>query len=440
MKKIKWFGLIFLIVIIGIAITSCSTTPATVSPEEQEAYDKLTEDAKECISCHADKTPGIVADWDGSAHAKQTVSCIDCHGVDANSEYAVKNIEGHEDVTTAVSILVPPTKCAECHEDQVAEFNESGHYRAHLQRVPKDSLTALVKVHEGQSIPGLDTASDESGCMQCHGTDIQLDENNRPTSETWPNAGMGNVYPDGTVGNCTVCHTRHSFSIEEARKPESCASCHLGPDHPDIEIYENSKHGHIYASEGESWKWDSPVNEWEPGDYRAPTCSTCHMSGIGDLQSTHNVTKRLYWNLWAKVSKVRNETDVLSPWLGDGEAGREEMKQVCSNCHSTIHTEDFFASGDKNVELYNQGYWEPSEKMRADLADKGLLKENPWADEFQILYYYIWHHDGRRARQGAMMAGPDWAHWHGFFELQQKLYRLEDIYNYRIETGEIGEP
>jgi hypothetical protein len=116
------------------------------------------------------------------------------------------------------------------------------------------------------------------------------------------------------------------------------------------------------------------------------------------------------------------------------------MKQVCSSCHSTIHTEDFFASGDKNVELYNQGYWEPIEKMRADLAEKGLLKENPWADEFQILYYHIWHHDGRRARQGAMMAGPDWAHWHGFFELQQKLYRLEDIYNYRIETGEIGEP
>ena len=65
------------------------------------------------------------------------------------------------------------------------------------------------------------------------------------------------------------------------------------------------------------------------------------------------------------------------------------------------------------------------------------LKENPWADEFQIVYYHLWHHEGRRARQGAMMAGPDYAHWHGFFELQQDLYKLQDIYEKRIETGEI---
>jgi hypothetical protein len=36
-----------------------------------------------------------------------------------------------------------------------------------------------------------------------------------------------------------------------------------------------------------------------------------------------------------------------------------------------------------------------------------------------------------------MMAGPDWAHWHGFFELMQDLYKLEDIYQLRIETGVI---
>ena len=39
-----------------------------------------------------------------------------------------------------------------------------------------------------------------------------------------------------------------------------------------------------------------------------------------------------------------------------------------------------------------------------------------------------------------MMGAPDWAHWHGFFELQQDLYRLQDIYNYRIENNAIEEP
>lgn len=37
-----------------------------------------------------------------------------------------------------------------------------------------------------------------------------------------------------------------------------------------------------------------------------------------------------------------------------------------------------------------------------------------------------------------MMAGPDWAHWHGFFELQLDLYKLEEIYKQRLKTGKIG--
>jgi len=36
-----------------------------------------------------------------------------------------------------------------------------------------------------------------------------------------------------------------------------------------------------------------------------------------------------------------------------------------------------------------------------------------------------------------MMGAPDYAHWHGFFELQQDLYELEDIHRKRIETGKV---
>ena len=161
------------------------------------------------------------------------------------------------------------------------------------------------------------------------------------------------------------------------------------------------------------------------------------MSGIGDLEVTHNVTERLYWNLWAKESKVRTEADVMDTYYGDGEAGRDLMKAVCSECHSSTLYYGFFESGDNAVRLYNEAYFAPAEAMRADLAELGLLKENPWQDEFQIIYYYLWHHEGRRARQGALMGGPDWAHWHGFFDLMQDIYRLEEIYNMRIEIGAI---
>ena len=89
------------------------------------------------------------------------------------------------------------------------------------------------------------------------------------------------------------------------------------------------------------------------------------------------------------------------------------------------------------MRLYNVAYYEPAAAMLNELRDKGLLMDNPWADEFQITYYYLWHHQGRRARQGAMMGAPDYAHWHGFFELQQDLYKLQLIHAKRLETGVI---
>jgi len=395
--------------------------------------------AQECIDCHKDETPGIVNDWRESRHGHVGVSCLDCHMVDKDDPTATQH-ETLKGTDVYISVLVSPSRCAECHPNEAKEFDHSGHHRAALQIEGKDAMQKLIHVHEGQNSPEFNNATQETGCMQCHGITIQLDDQGNPTPETWPSSGIGNVYPDGSVGNCTVCHTRHKFDIAEARKPEACGSCHLGPDHPDIEIYQNTKHGQIFAAEGNTWKWDSAPDAWEPGDYRAPTCATCHMSGIGELSTTHNVSERLYWNLWGKRSAMRDSNDPMSPLTGSGEEGRAKMKMVCTSCHTSRLVDSYFKHGDSAVQLYNTAYYDPALKMLNDLKDKGLLKENPWADEFQKIYYHLWHHQGRRARQGAMMGAPDWAHWHGFFELQQDLYRMQDIYNYRIKNGKIEEP
>jgi hydroxylamine dehydrogenase len=394
----------------------------------------LTAAGQECIACHAEKSPGIVNDWRTSRHAHAGVSCLDCHQVAKDAPNATQH-ESLKGTDVYVSVLVSPARCGRCHPREQEQFNHSGHFRAYRQQVPKDDLHALVHKYEGRDLPELNGASGETGCMQCHGTEIKLDDNGRPTADTWPSSGIGNIYPDGSTGNCTTCHTRHKFSIKEARRPY--ASCHLGPDHPDIEIFENSKHGQIYEAEANSWNWTSAPDAWEAGDYRAPTCATCHMSGIGDLETTHNVSERLYWNLWAKESQVRGSNDVLSPVLGNGPEGRKKMKQVCAACHTPLHTDSFFAQADKAVRLYNEGYWIPAKKMHDELERKGLLDPNPWNDEFQITFYHVWHHEGRRARHGALMAGPDWAHWHGFFELQQDMYKLQRIYDRRMKTGKI---
>ena len=437
MKSKKVIVLITALLSISLAFVACSNESDAVSKEKQDEIAELTEEAKTCLECHSTETPGIVAGWDQSEHAEVAVSCLDCHTVDPDSPMALKDVEGHEDLNVSVSMLVPPAVCAECHENEVEQFHASGHERAYLQIAASDSMQTLMYIHEGQNDPKLSGAPGETGCYQCHGNEIIVDDTGHPTADTYPSSGVGNVYPNGDVGNCAVCHTRHSFSIADARRPEACASCHLGPDHPDIEIYEASKHGQIYHSDGENWIWDRPPGEWEPGDYTAPTCATCHMSGIGDLDVTHNITERLYWNLWAKVSKPRTDPDVMGMYYGDGEAGRELMMQVCTECHSSSLIESFFVSGDKAVNLYNDAYFAQAEEMRVELAELGLLKDNPWKDEFLITYDYLWHHEGRRARQGALMGGADWAHWHGFFDLMQDIYKLEEIYNLRIETGEI---
>ena len=57
----------------------------------------------------------------------------------------------------------------------------------------------------------------------------------------------------------------------------------------------------------------------------------------------------------------------------------------------------------------------------------------------QELMYYLWHHVGRRARQGAAMNAPDYAHWHGFFQVFQVYQDMENIYNKRLKTGKVEE-
>ena len=423
---------------IGVVVGSFTALHAAPNVKVLKMDRALSKEAKECIACHAEQYPGMVSDWKLSRHAHSGVSCVDCHVKPKDYVSAAQNCEGVKGTDTYVSALVTPKTCATCHPAEVKEFSQSGHGRAARQIVPKQGLTDLKEKYQGQNHPEFKGAPNENGCMQCHGETIKLDANKQATAATWPNTGIGNIWPDGTTGNCNVCHTRHRFNIAEGRRPDACASCHIGPDHPNIEIYMNSKHGHIYKTEGEDqWNFDSAPDAWEPGDYRAPTCATCHMSGIGDLKTTHNISRRLYWNLWAKVSKKRNSPDPLGMLTGDGDKGRKEMKEVCSNCHTSKLVNNFFIRGDRQVKLYNEAYWTPAKKMLDDLKAKNLLMDNPWKDPFQTTFYLMWHHEGRIMRMGAMMGGPDYAHWHGSFEVMRDLAEMEVIYDQRIKTGKI---
>ncbi|MEK7317161.1 MAG: hydroxylamine oxidoreductase, partial [Candidatus Eisenbacteria bacterium] len=56
------------------------------------------------------------------------------------------------------------------------------------------------------------------------------------------------------------------------------------------------------------------------------------------------------------------------------------------------------------------------------LADQGLLTKTQFDEEIEWTWYYLWHHEGRRARHGASMMAPDYAHLHGMFEVAERFY------------------
>ena len=53
---------------------------------------------------------------------------------------------------------------------------------------------------------------------------------------------------------------------------------------------------------------------------------------------------------------------------------------------------------------------------------KPLLKPAKFSNKIDWVWFEIWHHEGRRARMGASMMGPDYTHWHGTYEVAQHFY------------------
>jgi hydroxylamine dehydrogenase len=363
-----------------------------------------------CLNCHRKEKPGIYHDWRNGVHAKTGVGCADCHGRIDESDATVS--KAHlERCSTPVSALVTPRRCSGCHPVEVEQYALSKH--AH-------TLEIIEKIDKWL-IHGMNNCIERStGCFACHGSVVAFD-GGHPVKGTWPNVGVGRINPDGSAGSCTSCHTRHRFSLVEARKPEACDQCHLGPDHPQIEIYNESKHGTIYHAEGDSWNWRPDDMAWRAGrDYRAPTCASCHMSAAAGVKGTHDVAERLSWELQAPLT-VRPADFAPYPASTSWKTEREKMRSVCSQCHSAEWISGHFDNLDRTIDNYNEKYFKPVHKVLSSLYEAGFLSHESYFDEsLEWEFYEFWHHEGRRARMGAAMMAPDYAWWHGFYELKSR--------------------
>ena len=429
-----------------------------------------------CVACHGNSSPGIVEHWRGSTHAEKGVGCVECH------KAAAQDVDAFSHYGFDIATIVTPRDCGRCHPNVAQEFAQSHHSKAgNILHSLDNFLAETVEGSRSPFNPHSPTPGRESslvngmasafvGCQQCHGSVVALQstdgglisvvelkpdadgnptnldavskirrgEDGRPLYDpgSWPNTGIGRLNLDGSRGSCSACHSRHDFSPRRARQPENCGKCHLGPDHPQKEIYEESKHGVAYRDLKADMNLDA--ENWVLGeDYsQAPTCATCHMSGHlrNDGRITHDPGERISWTNRPPVSlmldtdadhAVVKETDpekrramIADTW----QAKRQRMKDVCLHCHTPDYVNGFYHQYDDFVLLYNEKFAKPGQKIMAALRGQGLLSKVSFDEEIEWTWFYLWHHEGRRARHGASMMAPDYAHWHGMYEVAERFY------------------
>ena len=382
--------------------------------------------AQNCIDCHKKVTPKIVKDWQNSKHSQNDVDCSTCHG------------DEHTTMTDFAKADLPTYEtCNDCHETQVKQFLAGKHSKGW------GTLMAMPTIHM-QPSPLVDG---EKGCGSCHKIGVKSKEE------------LARLKSEGSMfghASCDACHTRHTFSVKEAKQPQACKTCHMGFDHPQWEMYSSSKHG--------------VRNELKqlgvlPADTPAPTCQTCHMQN-----GNHNV--RTAWGFlavrlplpedkqWAadqvtilqalgvldpqgkptKLVGVVKAADIARLTQEDWQQERDKMLKTCQNCHSKNFAKGELEKGDKMIKAADH-LMAQAINIVADLyKDKVIPKpknypyaypmlltfhDAPTSIEQKLFVMFLEHR--MRTFQGTFHASPDYALWYGWSEMQRDLTEIKEL-------------
>lgn len=414
---------------------------------------EMSKETRACVDCHKLENAPIYQQWGNSKHYRANVGCFECHAAKEGEPDAFQH-EGQW-----IATIVSPKDCARCHSQEASEFASSHHSKgARILGSLDNNLAEVVEGNRGLVTPAFQngvSATAVSGCWQCHGTEVKVLPGGKLDPATWPNTGIGRINPDGSEGSCSACHSRHSFSAYQARHPDNCGKCHMGPDHPQMEIYYESKHGIAFRAFREKLNMDS--SKWVVGeDYHlAPTCATCHMSATPSraatkdrpatpgLRVTHDVGLRISWNNRPAVSirpEVSDEKMGLPGASVNWQTRRNNMKTVCINCHEQQWVDNFYVQYDGLIDVYHEKFAKPGLALYG-LA-KPLMEPVEFTNRLDWTWFEIWHHEGRRARHGASMMGPDYTHWHGTYEVAKHFYSemIPELRHLVAEGKRSGDP
>jgi hypothetical protein len=348
-----------------------------------------------CLSCHKKETPAVVEYWSGSAHAENGIECGECHFDD----YFESHIQGKE--RKAVEAHV----CAKCHSDRAKEHFTGKHgigFRAGRACTRNEEKTPAIL----------------SGCNDCHEKGSALPRQDaecaRFLAQTPEMQRQGCLACHNIENRCDACHTSHGTDLYMVRDPAVCATCHMGPDHPQYEMWMTSKHGIMFNQKGSTY---------------APDCNTCHLP-----DGNHNVSHGISMGLAGQ--EYENEMREMQ---------RGKMLDICEKCHTRKFGARSLEDGDA-IQRQSIAMVEEAASIITELEKEGLLMPSP-ADRPphplsgqkleigpQMLYedisrieavffrmkkfYYV------TAYKGVFHQSPDYAHWYGNAPLKLALSEI----------------
>lgn len=353
-----------------------------------------------CAECHITQQFAVVHEYELSVHAAKGISCLECHQPAQKQD----KMDHHGFV---IAKNVTAANCRSCHETQYDQFLRSRHAAPSWAAVygekglSAEQVAFSERFHPGackrpaNALVGLEgTSSVVSGCAKCH--------------------GVGKPNLDGTVGNCTACHTRHTSSVEIARMPATCGQCHMGPDHSQLEIYNESKHGVMFAAQKSHLNLDVEPKKLTTRDMFVPTCATCHMSGLNGQKVTHDPSERLSYLLAAEISTKRPGYDLA----------QANMKETCIQCHTRPLVDRIYNEAEQAVASTNEKV-KVAKKIYESLRSDKIITGPPFSQPIDFLYFDLWHYYGRTVKHGAFMGGQDFAQWHGNYPILQHTVEFE---------------
>lgn len=381
---------------------------------------------EQCVDCHRKQTPQIVADWQQSRHSQMEIGCDTCHGA-----------EHHTAEDSARAKIPTPDTCGQCHSDQVEQFTRGKH------AIAWTAMEVMPTIH----YQPMAMTEGMKGCGACHKLGLKSSEQIATLQRAGSRFG---------VASCDACHTRHTFSVAEARSPQACQTCHMGFDHPQWEMYSSSKHG--VREELKQLKIQG-----EPS--AAPTCQTCHMQkgnhevrtawgflavrlpmpadkqwaedrvtilqALGVLDPSGKPTARLDAVKAADLARLDQDS-----WQHE----RDQMLATCSQCHSANFAGQQLQYGDDMIRnadhlmaaaistvagLYNDGLLPKPKNYAFAFPDLLTFHDAPSKIEQTLFVMFLEHR--MRTFQGTFHASPDYALWYGWSEMQRDLTDIKEM-------------